>query len=71
MAPHEPRLWTDRSWLRDIQDRTEANLAARQSIYAYQHPRLNLPAWTLGLAGLTGTDGTIRVRAHTGCLVAR
>jgi ubiquinone/menaquinone biosynthesis C-methylase UbiE len=42
--------WADRSFLRDVQYRTDANLAARQSIYAYQHPRLDLPARVLDLA---------------------
>lgn len=111
MTGHASRLWTDRSWLRDVQYRTEAYLAARQSLYAHQHPRLNLPGWAFGLAALTGAetvadvgrsesylrsmniaqaapdpeqlvvavlgglrrgrDGTIRVRAHTGCLIGR
>ena len=31
--------WADRAFLRDVQYRTDANLAARQSIYAYQHPQ--------------------------------
>jgi len=63
MAGHESRLWTDRSWLRDVQYRTEANPVARQSLYAYQHPLLNLPAWIFGLAALTGTEAI----ADAGC----
>lgn len=43
-------LWADRVFLRDVQYRTDANLAARQSIYAYQHPRLDLPARVLDIA---------------------
>lgn len=43
-------LWTDRAFLRDVQYRTDANLAARQSIYDYQHPRIDLPAQVLDLA---------------------
>jgi hypothetical protein len=35
-------LWSERSFLRDVQYQTDANLAARQSIYAYQHPPVNL-----------------------------
>jgi hypothetical protein len=42
MTRDDARLWTDRSCLQDVQYRTDANLAARQSIYAYQHPRLDL-----------------------------
>jgi len=33
-----------------VQYRTDANLAARQSIYAYQHPPFDLPARVLDLA---------------------
>jgi SAM-dependent methyltransferase len=33
-----------------VQYRTDANLAARQSIYAYQHPPLDLPARVIDLA---------------------
>ena len=32
---HAASLWTDRSFLRDVQYKTDVNLAARQSIYAY------------------------------------
>jgi SAM-dependent methyltransferase len=43
-------LWNNPSFLRDVQYRTDANLAARQSIYAYQHPRIDLPARVIDLA---------------------
>jgi hypothetical protein len=33
---HAARMWTDRSFLRDVQYTTDVNLAARQSIHAYQ-----------------------------------
>jgi SAM-dependent methyltransferase len=56
-------LWADRSFLRDVQYRTDANLAARQSIYAYQHPRIDLAARVLDLAAPAG-PGTI---ADIGC----
>jgi hypothetical protein len=36
--------WADRGFLRGTQYKTDANLAARQSIYAYQHPRVDLAA---------------------------
>ena len=48
-------LWADRAFLRDVQYRTDANLAARQSIYAYQHPRIDLPARVLDLAAPAAT----------------
>lgn len=57
------RLWTDRSCLQDVQYRTDANLAARQSLYDYQHPRINLPATVLDIARLRG-DETV---ADIGC----
>jgi SAM-dependent methyltransferase len=46
--PSDP--WADRRYLRDVQYRTDGNLAARQSIYAYQHPRIDLAARVLDLA---------------------
>ena len=36
-------LRADRSFLRDVQYRTDASLAARQSIYGYQQPPAGLP----------------------------
>ena len=60
---HAARLWTDRSFLRDVQYKTDVNLAARQSIYAYQEPPIDLPREILGLAGLSGHE----VVADIGC----
>ena len=42
--------WNNPAFLRDVQYRTDANLAARQSIYAYQLPRIDLSARVLDLA---------------------
>ena len=42
--------WSNPAYLRGVQYRTDANLAARQSIYAYQHPRIDLQARVLDLA---------------------
>ncbi|MGH3252777.1 MAG: class I SAM-dependent methyltransferase, partial [Trebonia sp.] len=55
--------WTDRGFLRDVQYRTDSNLVARQSIYAYQHPRIDLPARVLDLAA-PAPDETV---ADVGC----
>ncbi len=55
--------WTDRAYLRDFQYKTDVHLAARQSIYAYQQPRIDLARETLGLAVLAG-DETV---ADVGC----
>ena len=46
--PTDP--WNNPAFLRDVQYRTDANLAARQSIYVYQHPRLDLQARVIDLA---------------------
>jgi SAM-dependent methyltransferase len=42
--------WADRSFLRDVQYRTDANLAARQSVYSYQEPRIDLQGMVIDLA---------------------
>jgi SAM-dependent methyltransferase len=42
--------WNNPAFLRDVQYRTDVNLAARQSIYAYQHPRIDLHARVIDLA---------------------
>jgi SAM-dependent methyltransferase len=46
-----------------VQYRTDANLAARQSIYAYQHPPIDLPARILDIAA----PGPQDVVADVGC----
>ena len=63
MAKDDATLMTDREFLRTSQYRTDRNLAARQSIYRFQRPPVNLPAAVLGLAGLTGAE----VVADVGC----
>ena len=59
-------LWSDRSFLRDVQYHTDANLAARQSIYAYQQPPVDLVGQVLGLALPAGAGGA-GVVADVGC----
>jgi SAM-dependent methyltransferase len=61
---------TDRSRLTDIQYRTDANLAARQSIYAYQRPRLDLPTLVLGLAVLRGGETVADIGCGNGAYLA-
>ncbi len=48
----------DPGYLRDVQYRTDANLTARQSIYAYQRPAIDLAARVLDLADI-GADSTV------------
>lgn len=43
-------LRADRSFLREVRYRTDANLAARQPIYAYQQPPVDLARWLMGPA---------------------
>lgn len=64
------RLWTDRSCLQQVQYRTDANLAARQSIYACQHPRIDLPAAVLDLAALRGDETIADVGCGNGAYIA-
>ena len=63
MANDHPRLLVDREYLTTVQYRTDANLAARQSIYQFQHPRIDLRAMVCDRAGLAGTE----VVADIGC----
>lgn len=70
MTRDDARLWTDRSCLQNLQYRTDANLAARQSIYAYQQPRLDLPPVVLGLAALRGDETVVDVGCGNGAYLA-
>jgi SAM-dependent methyltransferase len=63
-------LWTRRSCLQDVQYRTDANLAARQSIYAYQRPQIHLPSRVLGLAALRGDETVADVGCGNGAYLA-
>jgi hypothetical protein len=63
VAETGPRPWADRTFLREVQYQTDVNLAARQSIYAYQRPPVNLMSRTLDLAGPIGRE----VVADIGC----
>lgn len=64
------RLWADRDFLRDVQYRTDANLAARQSIYAYQHPRIDLPARILDVAAPAGGETVADIGCGNGAYLA-
>jgi SAM-dependent methyltransferase len=56
-------LWADRTFLREVQYQTDRNLAARQSIYVYQQPPVNLMSQVLDLAAPCGFE----VVADIGC----
>jgi SAM-dependent methyltransferase len=64
------RLWADRACLQQVQYRTDTNLAARQSIYAHQHPRIDLPAAVLDLAALRGDESVTDVGCGNGAYLA-
>lgn len=62
--------WADRVFLREVQYRTDANLAARQSIYAYQHPPVDLIGRVLDLAAPAGPEVVLDVGCGNGLYLA-
>ncbi|HEY1824157.1 MAG TPA: class I SAM-dependent methyltransferase, partial [Trebonia sp.] len=62
--------WADRSFLRGDQYKTDVNLSARQSIYAYQHPRVDLAAKVFGLAVPAPSDTIVDVGCGNGMYLA-
>jgi SAM-dependent methyltransferase len=62
--------WADRAFLRGRQYRTDANLSARQSIYAYQHPRIDLAATVLDLVGPLPAGTIVDVGCGNGMYLA-
>jgi len=70
MTRDDDRLWTDRSRLRESQYRTDANLAARQSLYRWQHPRLDLPKLVLDLAAPRGSEAVADIGCGNGAYLA-
>jgi SAM-dependent methyltransferase len=62
--------WDDRAYLRGIQYKTDANLAARQSIYAYQQPRVDLAARVVDLAGPASSDTIADIGCGNGMYLA-
>lgn len=67
--PHD-EPWAGRRYLTGVQYADESNPAARQSIYAFQSPRIDLPSWALGLAGLTGNETVLDVGCGNGAYLA-
>ena len=62
--------WNNPAFLRDVQYRTDANLAARQSIYAYQHPRIDLQARVIDLAAPAPGETVADVGCGNGAYLA-
>ena len=62
--------WADRAFLRGSQYKTDVNLAARQAIYAYQHPRIDLAARVLDLAAPAMSDIIVDVGCGNGTYLA-
>jgi ubiquinone/menaquinone biosynthesis C-methylase UbiE len=69
-GPEHPDGWDDRAYLRGSQYKTDANLAARQSIYAYQHPRIDLQARVLDLAAPAPSGTVVDVGCGNGRYLA-
>ncbi|HEX3715728.1 MAG TPA: class I SAM-dependent methyltransferase [Trebonia sp.] len=65
-----PDRWADRAFLRGSQYKTDVNLAARQSIYAYQHPRIDLAARLLDLAGPAPSGLVVDIGCGNGMYLA-
>jgi len=63
-------LWVDRPWLVGTQYKTDANLAARQSIYAYQRPRHDITRLVIDLAILAGGELIADVGCGNGAYLA-
>jgi ubiquinone/menaquinone biosynthesis C-methylase UbiE len=61
--------WTDQERLRD-QYRTDANLAARQSIYQYQQPHIDLVAEILAVAAVASGDTVADIGCGNGRYLA-
>jgi ubiquinone/menaquinone biosynthesis C-methylase UbiE len=68
--PGAHSILTDKSYLTAVQYQTSINLAARQSIYAFQQPKIDLVASVLGLAGLTGTETVADIGCGNGIYLA-
>ena len=64
------RLWADRSFLRDVQYKTDVNLAARQSIYAYQQPPIDLAREVLSLVAPDGHEVVVDIGCGNGPYLA-
>lgn len=62
--------WADRDVLTGSQYRTDANLEARRSIYAFGRPRVDLPGVVLDLARLNGAETVADIGCGNGAYLA-
>jgi SAM-dependent methyltransferase len=65
------RILTDHRYLTQVQYRDDSNLAARQSIYVHQQPRVDLVASVLDLARLGGHETVADIGCGNGIYLAR
>jgi SAM-dependent methyltransferase len=70
VAVNDSSLQTDSRYLTEVQYRTQDNLAARQSIYAYQRPPIHLAAAVIASAGLTGGETVADIGCGNGIYLA-
>jgi ubiquinone/menaquinone biosynthesis C-methylase UbiE len=70
MTRDTSQLRIDRSYLQNVQYRTDKNLAARQSIYRFQQPYINLPAAVLDVATVRGDETVVDVGCGNGVYLA-
>jgi SAM-dependent methyltransferase len=63
-------FWTNQPYLRGVQYATDRNLAARQSIYAYAEPKIDLPGAVLDALELSGTETVADVGCGNGLYLA-
>jgi SAM-dependent methyltransferase len=63
-------VWSDPSSLRTGQYATDRNLAARQSIYRYQDPRIVLPVAVCDVLALTGAETVADIGCGNGAYLA-
>lgn len=66
----EAERWTNRAFLRGDQYKTDANLSARQSIYAFRHPPADIAATVLDLVAPGPSDTVVDVGCGNGIYLA-
>jgi SAM-dependent methyltransferase len=70
VALNDSSLLTDRRYLSDVHYRTQDNLAARQSLYAYQRSPIHLASAVIAAAGLAGSETVLDIGCGNGIYLA-